>query len=119
MLDQAAETPMTPYIAILLSESSGSVGSAGRSPLYCEDIMLVHATSIEDARDRARRRGEQASTTYATADGGQVRWSFVQVVDVAPILDNDLTRDADLYARFFRNHQAYRAFEPLLDAAPL
>lgn len=113
---QQAETLTVPYVAILLSRASGGTD---RAPLYCEDFVLVHATSLDDARERAHRRGERASSTFATADGGVVSWSFVQVVDVAPVLDEDLSRDADLYARFFRNHRAYRAFEPLLDAAPL
>lgn len=81
--------------------------------------MLVHATSLEDARERAERRGAGSATTYETADGSAVRWEFVQVVDVAPILDEDLTGDADLYARFFRDIRAYREFDPLLDGAPL
>lgn len=106
----------TPYIAILLSESSSG---ADREPLFCEDIVLIHATSTDDARVRAAQRGESASTTYLTADGAEVRWTFVQVVDVAPILDEDLTQDADLYARFFRNQRAYREFEPLLGGTPL
>ena len=106
----------SPYIVILLSQSSGD---GDYRPLYCEDIVLIHATSLDEARERAQQRGERDETTFTTVDGATVRWSFVQVVDVSPVLDVDLSGDADLYARFFRDHRAYRAFEPLLDGEPL
>lgn len=115
-MPENAEAASGQYIAILLSRSSGE---GDYEPLYCEDIVLVHVGSLDEARERAQQRGERDTTTYTAADGGTVRWSFEQVVDVSPALDADLTRDADLYARFFRDHRSYRAFDPLLDGDPL
>ncbi len=41
------------------------------------------------------------------------------MVDVSAVLDEDLTQDADLYARHFRDYAAYQRFEPLLSGEEL
>ncbi|WP_214369602.1 DUF4288 domain-containing protein [Pseudonocardia sp. H11422] len=51
--------------------------------------------------------------------GEQITWSMLDVVDVAPALDDRLDTDAELYSRHFRNIEAYRAFEPLLSGEEL
>ncbi|HYO58229.1 hypothetical protein [Archangium sp.] len=50
--------------------------------------------------------------THAT-----IHWSLKHLVDVSPVLDDDLKDSSELYARHFKNYDAYHAFEPLLGGA--
>ncbi|MFD7667108.1 DUF4288 domain-containing protein [Streptomyces sp. NPDC059788] len=108
-----------PYIAVVLMESPGRGGS---DPLYEESVVLVYATDDADARCRAERRARsrEAGCHGSLDDRGEtVAWCFKRVVDVSAALDEDLTQDADLYARQFRDYAAYERFEPLLSGEEL
>jgi hypothetical protein len=55
--------------------------------------------------------------SYTNENGETITWSLQQVVDVNSVLDNDFDSSediVDLYARHFRNYEAYHSFEPLL-----
>ncbi|MEU3544166.1 DUF4288 domain-containing protein [Streptomyces paromomycinus] len=120
-----------PYIAVVLmespgkgdggslGESGGSPGERGGDPLYEESVLLVYATDEADARRRAERRARSRETSYLNDRGETVSWCFKCVVDVSAALDEDLTQDADLYARHFRDYAAYERFEPLLSGEEL
>ncbi|MEU4199447.1 DUF4288 domain-containing protein [Streptomyces sp. NPDC045470] len=127
-----------PYIAVVLMESpgegggtpgegggtpgesgGGSRGGGGGDPLYEESVLLVYATDEADARRRAERRARSRETSYLNDRGETVSWCFKCVVDVSAALDEDLTQDADLYARHFRDYAAYERFEPLLSGEEL
>jgi hypothetical protein len=108
----------TPYIAILLYESH-SPDSAGYQPLYQEDIVLLYADSEEGAKQRAAQHGQARETSYRNADGETISWVLKHVVDVNSVLDADLSQDADLYSRHFRDYDAYQRFEPLLSGEQL
>ncbi|MEV5592599.1 DUF4288 domain-containing protein [Streptomyces sp. NPDC052496] len=105
-----------PYIAMVLMESPGK---GGGDPLYEESVMLVYAADDADARSRAERRARSRETSYLNDRGESVSWRFKCVVDVSATLDEDLTQDADLYARHFRDYAAYERFEPLLSGEEL
>lgn len=102
-----------------LGESGGSPGERGGDPLYEESVLLVYATDEADARRRAERRARSRETSYLNDRGETVSWCFKCVVDVSAALDEDLTQDADLYARHFRDYAAYERFEPLLSGEEL
>ncbi|MEF3113127.1 DUF4288 domain-containing protein [Streptomyces chrestomyceticus] len=121
-----------PYIAVVLMESpgrggggspgeggGGSLGERGGDPLYEESVLLVYATDEADARRRAERRARSREASYLNDRGETVSWCFKCVVDVSAALDEDLTQDADLYARHFRDYAAYERFEPLLSGEEL
>ncbi|HEY2764658.1 MAG TPA: DUF4288 domain-containing protein [Pseudonocardiaceae bacterium] len=110
--------PGTPYITILLYESH-SPDSADYRPLYQEDIVLLYADSQDAAKERAAQRGRERETSYRNAEGETITWRLKHVIDVNPALDADLSRDADLYSRHFRNYDAYQRFEPLLSGEQL
>lgn len=106
-----------PYIAVLLYEST--TAGSDDPPLYREDFMLVWAASEEDARATATRRGEWESGSYES-EAGTVTLALKHVVDVNRVLDdNFVNENADLYARHFRNYDAYQRFEPLLSGEQL
>jgi hypothetical protein len=105
------------YVAITLFELVSSDPAA--EELYREDTTLVYGHSEVEAREAAERwaRGQEGvdEATGTVVVGPR----FLQVVDVAPVLDADLTGTADLYSRHFRDLAAYRRWEPLLDGESL
>ncbi|MFH8405057.1 DUF4288 domain-containing protein [Streptomyces sp. NPDC018019] len=105
-----------PHIAVVLMESPGTGGS---DPLYEESVVLIYAADEADARRRAERRARSRETSYLNDRGETVSWCFKRVVDVCAVLEEDLTQDADLYARHFRDYAAYERFEPLLSGEEL
>lgn len=103
---------LAPYVAILLYETSSD--AVDYEPLYREDFVLIHAESLEQARDKAIARARAEEGSYRNGDGELITWTLKHLVDVNSALQDDLSGDADLYARHFRNFPAYRDFEPLL-----
>jgi hypothetical protein len=67
----------------------------------------------------AARHGQAQETSYRNADGETISWVLKHVVDVNSVLDADLSQDADLYSRHFRDYDAYQRFEPLLSGEQL
>lgn len=112
-MENSASAGKVPHIAILLFKSSGT------PPLYSEDFVLLYAESADEAERKAVERGRLEETSYLSATGETVTWTFERVVDVNAALEDDLTRDADLYSRNFRNMTAYQAFEPKLSGEDL
>lgn len=110
-------TPHRSYVALLLFASAST--APGYRPLYREDVVLLHAPSDEEARAAAERHGRAAETSCITVEGETVEVRFLQLVDVAPALEDDLTGTADLYSRHFRDLDAYRTMDPLLAGEPL
>jgi len=100
------------FIAVLLYEARAKDGS--QAPLYQESFVLLRATSEDEARKLAAAHGQQQQTSYTSAEGATIQWSLKHVVDVSPALDEELEHGAELYARHFRNYDAYHSFEPLL-----
>lgn len=100
------------YVAVLLYEARSESGH--EPPLYQESIVLLQATSEEEARRLALARAQEEQVRYTSADGKTVAWSLKHLVDVSPVLDEKLKHGSELYARHFRNYDAYYAFEPLL-----
>jgi hypothetical protein len=100
------------YIAVLLYEARAD--DASKAPLYQESFVVLHATSEEEARRMALAHAQQQQTSYASADGATIQWSLKHLVDVSPCLEDELKHGAEIYARHFRNYEAYRAFEPML-----
>ncbi|WP_420759278.1 DUF4288 domain-containing protein [Nostoc sp. CALU 546] len=103
------------YIAVVLYESSSN--APDYQPLYQECFVLLKASSLEKAQEKARIYAKKEEVSYKNEDGETITWSLKQVVDVNSVLydDFDSTSDGvDLYARHFRNYEAYHSFEPFL-----
>ncbi len=105
------------YMAIVLYKSSCS--APDYKPLYEECWTIIEASSEEHARQKAHTYAQQAQHSYKNQFGETITVAFKQIVDVAPLLSDVIEDGAELYARFFRNHQAYCRFEPLLGGEPL
>ncbi|MGI5491207.1 DUF4288 domain-containing protein [Microtetraspora malaysiensis] len=98
--------PRVPYIAILIlkSEVSGSY----TPPMFSEDIVLIHACSLDQARAAAESRGRGDETSYANEYGETVTWTFVGVADVQEALYDSLDEDVSLYSRSFDDLTQYK-----------
>lgn len=100
------------YIAVILYESASD--APNYQPLYQESFILLKATSLEEAEAKALAYGTQEQVSYQNENQETIRWSLKQVIDVNSVLDDELDDGSELYARHFRNYEAYCAFEPLL-----
>ena len=89
------------YIAIIVYESSSN--ALNYKPLYEECFTLIEARSLEEAREKAQICAKNNETSYENLYGETITWVTKEIVD-----------NTDIYARHFRNYEAYRAFEPLL-----
>jgi hypothetical protein len=99
------------YIAVILYESSSDAPQY--TPLYQECFVLIKAESLEEAHRKALNHAEAENVSYLNEKGETITWSLQQIVDVNSVLDEHLEDGAELYARHFRNYDAYRQFEEL------
>ncbi|GGM59259.1 hypothetical protein GCM10012275_33040 [Longimycelium tulufanense] len=106
------------YVAVLVYEATSD--APRRRPLYEETFVLVRAASAEQAGRKATRYGRAQETSYRNETGETIRLVLRHVVDVSPVLDDSVRGGhpgedvVEVYARHFRNYDAYRRFEPLL-----
>lgn len=105
------------YIAIALYESTSS--DPDDRNLYEECFMLIKATSLDEARGKALELTKQQECNYKNEAGSTITWSLKHIVDVADVLNEGFEDGTELYARHFRNYEAYYSFEPLLSGEEL
>jgi hypothetical protein len=114
------------YAAVLMLASSST--ARDDHPVYEETVVLLPASSQEEAREQAHAHGRRQETSYLNVHGETVTWTLLEVVDVAPVLeeekltlvhDEQPVRSVEVYSRHFRDYAAYRRFEPLLDGEAL
>lgn len=86
--------------------------------MYEESFVLIRAESVEQAREKAEAHASHAEASYENEYGERIRWRRKHVIDVAPVLYEDLEDGTEIYSRHFHDYEAYRAFEPLLGAGP-
>ncbi|WP_328400307.1 DUF4288 domain-containing protein [Nocardia sp. NBC_00403] len=110
-------TRTSPYVAVALYKSTSD--APDYRPLYEECFILVFADSVESARTAARTKAEDQEARYRNERGDTVTWSLEHLVDVAPAVDDNLETGGTFYSRHFRDYDAYRRMEPLLDGDPL
>jgi hypothetical protein len=104
------------YIAVIVMASSSD--APDYEPLYEECFVLIEAVSPEEAREKALALAGERGTEYRNEMGETIRWSFHRLIDVNRLLEDSLEDGAELYARHFRNYEAYEAFEELAQNGP-
>ncbi|MGH3118216.1 MAG: DUF4288 domain-containing protein [Gaiellales bacterium] len=104
------------FIAVVLYVSSSSTPSY--NPLYEESFVLFRAGSVEQAREKAEAHALQSEASYENEYGEQIRWHRKHLIDVTPVLYEDLKDGTEIYSRHFHDYAAYSAFEPLLGPGP-
>ncbi|MGL4617623.1 DUF4288 domain-containing protein [Chroococcidiopsis sp.] len=105
------------YIAVILFESSSS--APNDRPLYEECFILIQANSLEEAREKALLYSRQQECSYQNQDNDTITWTCKQIIDVNSVLYDDFDDITEIYARHFRNYEAYCQFEPFLSSEEL
>ena len=75
--------------------------------------------SLEQAREKALKYAKHQENSYRNIYKDTITWSLKHIIDVALVLDDSFDNGTELYARHFRNYQAYCSFEPLLSGEQL
>ncbi|WP_019499924.1 DUF4288 domain-containing protein [Pseudanabaena sp. PCC 6802] len=105
------------YVAVLIYESSSE--SPQYKMLFEESFMIIKASSLEEAKQKTHQYANDRTSTFKNESGVSITWSLKHVVDVNQVLYDVNTDGAEIYARHFRNYQAYSEFEPLLSGEDL
>lgn len=105
------------YIAVILFESSSN--KPDYQPLYEECFVLITARSLEEAKAKTLVYGQNQEGSYENEVKNIITWSLKQIVEVNSVLSDNFDNGTELYARHFRNYQAYCLFEPLLSGEEL
>jgi hypothetical protein len=104
------------YGAVLVFESSSD--SLDYEPLYEEEILLVVASSEDEAKKYAVQLGKTREVSYKNQYGQTINVHFKDLLDVQS-MQTFPDHGATVYCRHFRDYAAYNNFEPLLEGKAL
>ncbi len=96
------------YIAVIVSRSSST--AIDYVPLCEESFVLLEATSLDEATEKAMARTVAEENQYENVYGDTITWS-PRLVELGDALQDTFEDGSELYARFFRNHEAYEQLD--------
>jgi hypothetical protein len=108
------------------SESSGSLFAANllfRSSrdgvfddanLWEESLVLIEASSADDAEAKAALLAVSAESSYVAMDGTCVAWTFFKVERVQ-LVDQPLRHGSELFSRYLRHAEVQSLLTPFED----
>lgn len=99
------------YVAIIIYKSSSD--SQEYTPMYEENITLIKASTAAEARQKADTLAKSRYAKFKNEKGQEITWAFDQIIDVTPILGDEIGEITEIYSRHFNNINAYNAFETL------
>ena len=104
---------ITAYIAVIIYEYTSD--ASDYQPLYQESFVLIKALSQDEATHKALQFAQQQQAVYTNERQETIHFSFKQIVDVNSLLTENIgfASVTEIYARHFRNYNAYVSFEPL------
>lgn len=103
------------FAGVLVTRSSSD--REGHTPLFEESVVVVSAASTAQATEKIQAlAAAETSSSYRAVDGGRISWQLLHVLDVQE-LQTAPDDGATVYSRHFRDYDAYRRFEPLLDGS--
>ena len=80
----------------LLMESVHGEGSA--APGLLEDlILLVRASTLDEASLKAEAVARKSEERYESAGGDEITWRFKEVLDAKEVLDEDIGDGTQIY----------------------
>ena len=91
-----------------------SLSAPDSRPLFEECFVLFRAVDEAAAAAKADTYARAQRTRYQNERGEWVTWTFKKLIDVSPVLSDELVDGAELYARHFYDYEAYRRFELML-----
>ena len=89
--------------------------SSKDEPLWEYRVVLVEATSEDEAKQKGEVIGKNYEETYEAQKGDMVTWKFVQVECVCMIEDEKLKDGTELFSRFLRDSEVQSILTPFDD----
>lgn len=107
------------YSAVVVFENSSP--APGHPTLYEEEVILMTAESEEEAQAKAISYAKASEFCYKNGYDETITVSFKLLLEVQSLSGEleDLNTGVAVYGRFFRDYDAYEAFEPLLKGQKL
>ena len=68
--------------------------------LFEDRIILIHAQSEDEARQKAKHFGKAAEHEYRNMYGNRVQWTFRGVLDILDVLDDVSQDGSEVYYAF-------------------
>jgi len=102
------------YAASLLFRSLRN-GKFCENNLWEESIVLIDATSNEEALAFATALGKKKTITYSTADGDELTWEFFKVERIFAIDAEILVHGVEIFVRHIRNSEVDSLLTPFDD----
>lgn len=110
---------MTPHLKNYYSASlfynSFKNGLFSESNLWEEEIIILQASSLEDAYELARAIGKEKEVNYENFQGVKIEWKFHKIERVFEITENHITHGSAVFSRFLRNSEAVSLLTPFDD----
>jgi uncharacterized protein DUF4288 len=83
--------------------------------LWEERVFVLRAPDEAMAHAEAERIGKAEEHDYQAADGGHVRWTFVQVERVYSVPSDSLESGTEVFSRFLRTAEVRSLLTPFED----
>jgi Domain of unknown function (DUF4288) len=97
------------YMAVVLYESSSD--ASDYQPWYQEGFVLIKASSLEEAKEKALNYAKREQVSYQNEYKETITWSLKRLVDVNNLLYDEFEDGTEIYARHFQNYEAYKQLD--------
>lgn len=98
------------YVANVLFKSCHEPNLSEVSALWEEAFLLVEATSVEGAEEKALSIAVANEVSYKGVAGEAIHWRVERVLRVVPC--EDLSDGAEIFSRHLRNEEAISLMRP-------
>ena len=90
-------------------------GKFAPSNLWEESIILVQASSPEEADKKAEKIGRSRCLTYKTSDGEEITWEFFKVLQVFQVSEEEPNDGVEIFSRHLRTSEVNSLLIPFDD----
>jgi Domain of unknown function (DUF4288) len=81
---------------------------------YCElAIVIIKASSSQEAESAAEQFGQSQARSYTNADGGVVNWKFIRVVSLNPALCEEIGNTTEIHCQMYKDVLSFESAGPL------
>jgi len=102
---------MQEYVALSLFELS-----TNDNILYEENISLIKALNIDEAKKLIEKYSIELEDTYNNVEQEKVSKKFIKIIDINEVLYYDFENNIrDIYSRHFKDLESYKKFENLIE----
>lgn len=88
-----------------------------KSDIWDERIILISASSINEATERVNTYAEESEVAYQVTDTDSLCWSFVRVERIFEIQSDKLESGTEIFSRFLRSSEVESISQPFEDEA--